>query len=73
MIDFETLRSDKAIIGHRQINSEQGGATIQCVILADGFIVECGADYYAEKRAQLLAEAVNAFGADQFLFARSRT
>lgn len=72
MTDFETLRSDKAIVGHRQINCEQGGATVQCVILADGFIVECGADYYAQERACLVAKAINAFGAEQFAFTRGK-
>lgn len=40
MIDFDELRSPKAILGIRQINGEQGGATVHCVVLADGFIIE---------------------------------
>lgn len=73
MTDFETLRSDKAIVGHRQINSDMGGATVQCVILADGFILECGSDGYAQRRAELIAAAVNSFGAEFFAFNRERT
>lgn len=72
MTDFETLRSDKAIVGHRQINGDMGGAIVQCVILADGFIVECGSDGYAQERAERLAKAVNAFGAEQFAFSRRK-
>lgn len=72
MIDIETLRSDKAIVAHRQINSDMGGATVQCVILADGFIVECGSDGYAQERACLVAKAINAFGAEQFAFTRGK-
>lgn len=66
MTDLETLRGPLAIAAHRQINSDCGGATVFCVVLADGFIVECGSDGYSEKRATLLADAVNAFGPDRF-------
>lgn len=68
--DFETLRSNKAIVAHRQINCDTGGATVQCVVLADGFIVECGSDGYAQERAAHLADAINAFGAERFAFTR---
>jgi hypothetical protein len=71
--DFDAIRSDKALIAHRQINCEHGGATVFCVVLADGFIVECGSDGYAQKRAAYLAEAVNAGDASKFAFGRSRT
>lgn len=71
-IDFDTLRSDKAIPCHRQVNGECGGATVYCVVLADGFIVDCGSDGYAQKRSQLLANAINAAGPWQFAFGRSR-
>lgn len=69
-IDFEVLRGDKAIPCHRQIHGEAGGATVFCVVLADGFIVDCGSDGYAQKRSKLLADAVNAFGPEQFAFGR---
>lgn len=68
--DFETLRSDRAIPCHRQIHSEAGGATVYCVVLADGFTIDCGSDGYAQGRSMLLADAVNAFGPDQFAFGR---
>ena len=72
MDNMETLRSPKAITGCRQVHSDCGGATIHCVILADGFIVECGSDGYAEARADLLAKAVNAKSPEQFDFRRRR-
>lgn len=65
---METLRSPKAIHCHRQVHSDCGGATIYCVVLADGFIVECGSDGYAERRAKLLAEVINASGPERFYF-----
>jgi len=67
-MDMETLRGPTAIVGRRQVHSDCGGATIFCVVLADGFIVECGADGYAEKRAQFLAECVNAGKPERFSF-----
>ena len=68
--DMDLLRSDEAIVARRQVHSDCGGATIHCVVLADGFIVECGSDGYSEERAKLLAAAVNSFGPDQFAFVR---
>ena len=70
--DMDTLRGHKAITGRRQVHSDCGGATIYCVVLADGFIIECGSDGYAEKRASLLAEAVNARSPELFDFGRRK-
>lgn len=67
-MDMDTLRSPKAITCHRQINGECGGATVYCVVLADGFLIECGSDGYSERRAKTLADAVNAYGAERFDF-----
>lgn len=66
MSDFDLIRSQQAIVAHRQIHSDCGGATVFCVVLADGFIVECGSDGYSQKRAALLAEVVNASGPERF-------
>lgn len=65
--EYDTIRSPTALVGRREVASEAGGATIMCVVLADGFIIECGSSYYAEERARLLAEAINAFGPEKFL------
>lgn len=66
MSHLELLKSSKAIVTYRQVHGEMGGATIWCIVLADGFIVDCGSDGLALGRATLLAEAVNKFGPDQF-------
>jgi hypothetical protein len=63
---MKRLMSSEALVCHRQINGESGGATVHCVVLADGFILECGSDGYAERRAGLLAEAINAYGPSSF-------
>lgn len=68
--DMELLRSPAAIVAHRQINGDYGGATVHCVVLADGFIIECGSDGYSEQRANRLAEAVNAGDPAAFDFRR---
>lgn len=70
--DMEFLCSPAAIVCHRQINSEAGGATVHCVVLADGFIIECGSDGYSEMRAALLAETINARDPGAFDFRRPR-
>jgi len=73
MTNYDDVMSPRALVAHRQINGECGGATVFCVVLADGFIIDCGSDGYAQKRAMLLAESVNSFGPEQFQFARRTT
>lgn len=63
---YDIIKGPTALVAHRQIHSDCGGATVFCVVLADGFIVECGSDGYSQKRATLLAEAVNANGPEKF-------
>lgn len=53
---FEELSSDKAIVCRREINCEQGGATVHMVVLADGFLLDCGTD---RRRAVILARVIN--------------
>jgi len=53
---MDLLRSSKAIVGRRQVHSDCGGATIHCVVLADGALIECGSDGWAEDRARLEAD-----------------
>lgn len=62
------LRSPKALVATRYIAGEMGGSTIHCVVLADGFILECGAGMDAEERAVLLAETINAASPEAFNF-----
>ncbi len=69
---MKDLRSPKAIVGQRQIAGEGGGAVVFCVVLADGFILECGCDGYARERACLLAETINAGNPEAFNFRSKR-
>lgn len=60
---WEDLNSDKALVCKREINSDHGHAIVHCVVLSDGFIIECGLN---EMRAKVLALAVNQFGPERF-------
>lgn len=59
-VSMAVLSSDQALVCRREINSEQGGATVFCVLLSDGFLLECGSGLLAEARANTLAEIINA-------------
>lgn len=59
-INFEILRSDKAIVGQKQHRTDSGVGMVQYVILADGFMIDCGHDYRSEQRAAALATIINA-------------
>ncbi len=60
MTSFEELKSAKALTCHREVNSDAGGATVHMVLLADGFLIDCGTGIYAERRAMILAQMINA-------------
>lgn len=62
---YTELASDKALVCRREVNSDAGGATVFCVLLADGFLIETGSSGYAEKRAIILAEIINAAGPEK--------
>ena len=55
----ERLRSGAAIVATRHIAGDYGGATVWCVVLADGFIVELGCQSISEARAHTLARIIN--------------
>lgn len=64
MATFEELRSSKALVCKREINCEQGGATVWMVCLADGFLIDCGSSGYGKRRAEILASIINEAGPD---------
>lgn len=64
------LLSPRAIVAYRHIAGEMGGATVYCVVLADGFILECGSGGYSEERAKALAEVINGNDPERFDFYR---
>ena len=59
---WDDLNSDKALVCKREINCDQGGATVHMVLLSDGFLLDCGAGLYAERRAKILASMINEAG-----------
>ena len=66
MATWDELNSDKALLCRREINGEGGGAVVQCVVLADGFILECGAQGpISERRAKTLVDMINSSGPDR--------
>lgn len=54
--DWNDLNSDKALVCRREINCDQGGATVWMVVLSDGFLLDCGT---LEARAIALARIIN--------------
>lgn len=56
MSTFEELNSDKALVCKREINSDQGNATVWMVLCSDGFLLDCG---LSEARAVTLARMIN--------------
>lgn len=63
-VTFKELQSDKALVCKREINGEKGGATVWCVCLSDGFLIECGVRW-GEERARILADIINAGGPEK--------
>lgn len=71
MAEYDEIMSGRAIVARRQIHSDCGGATVFCVVLADGFIVECGSDGSSQRRAELLAKVINSGDYGAFRFSTS--
>lgn len=53
---MESHHHEPAVICHRQVHSDAGGATIHYVRVADGFLLDCGTDL---NRAIILARTIN--------------
>jgi hypothetical protein len=60
MTDFDKLRTAEAIVCHRQHRADCGVGTVWLVLLADGYLIDCGAEAYSEARANLMAALINA-------------
>lgn len=60
MATYEELKSDKALVCRNARVTDMGPGFIWYVCLADGYLIECGCDPDAEKRAGLVAAAINA-------------
>lgn len=63
-INMAELSSDRALVCHRDINGPEGGARVHCVLLSDGFLLECGTGY-GEERARIIADMINAGGPER--------
>lgn len=73
MGNWEDLKSSKALVCKREINCDQGGATVYMVLLADGFLLDCGAGGYAERRAIDLARTINSAEPELFNYNGRKT
>lgn len=66
MSTFEELRSPRALVAYRQHRADCGVGDIACVVLADGFILDCGHDGLSKYRAEELARVINAADPEAF-------
>ena len=62
---MEELRSDKALVCHKQHRADCGVGTVWFVLLSDGYLIDCGAEVYSEARANILADIINAGGPER--------
>lgn len=66
MASFSDLHSGRALVCHKDHRCDAGVGTVWSVLLADGFLIDCGHGAYAEARANVLAGMINAGGEDQW-------
>lgn len=59
-MNMDDLNSDRALVCKQEHHSDAGGATIWYVLLKDAHLLDCGFGVGAEKRAQSVADAINA-------------
>lgn len=59
-MDMEKLRSPLALVCHKQHRADCGVGTVYYVLLADGYLIDCGAESASQARAETLAAIVNA-------------
>ena len=64
-VSMAELSSDKALVCRKEINGEQGGATVWHVLLSDGHLIDCGSSGLAKARAQTLAVMINEAGPER--------
>jgi hypothetical protein len=56
---MKDLNSPKALVCHQQHRADCGVGTVWFVCLADGYLIDCGAEVYSEARADILASFIN--------------
>lgn len=57
---MEALNSPRALVCHQQHRADCGVGTVWFVLLADGYLIDCGAEPRSEARANVLAAIINA-------------
>lgn len=62
-ISFERLRSNEALVTHREHRTDCGVGTVWSVLLGDGYLIDCGTQ--GKARAHILAEIINEAGCDR--------
>jgi len=62
MTDMAALRSDRALTCRNQHRTGEGVGDVWFVLLADGYLIDCGAETFSEARAELLAALINEAG-----------
>ena len=56
---FDELASPKALVCQQQHRADCGVGTAWFVVLADGYLIDCGAERHSEARANIIADLVN--------------
>lgn len=59
------LKSRDAMPCFRETVNDQGAGRVWFVMLADGFLLDCGHGLYCEQRARTLASIINAAGTER--------
>ena len=62
-MNFEDLRSDKAIVCTKEHRADCGVGTVWFVLLSDGYLIDCGTQ--GEARANVLAGIINSAGPEK--------
>lgn len=65
MATWEELRSDKALVCHKEHRCDAGVRKAWFVLLSDGCLLDCGTDRVSEKRANVLATIINEGGPEK--------
>jgi hypothetical protein len=65
MVTWEELRSDKALVCHKEHRTGDGVGTVWSVLLSDGCLLDCGSGPKAQRRAEVLASIINEGGPDR--------
>lgn len=56
---YAEITSEKALVCRTERVTDAGGGTIWFVLLADGYLLDCGSGPGGQKRAQELAKIIN--------------